>query len=213
MRRSWRAAIAAGLVVGALGASGCRDEGDVHVASLSFDGNRAFSTGALKNVVATRAGGGWLPWSRKRYFTRNVFDADLERLKMFYADRGYPSLRVTGVAIEFNDDKTAVRLRISLDEGAPVLVDKIAFRGLEGAPAEVTQRLDSLPLKAGRPRDRQHVAASRERLTFLLRDHGFAQAAVTTDEAPGASADRRRGDLRRDARRAVDVWRGDDQGS
>ena len=190
MWRSWRAAIAAGLVVGALGVSGCRDEGDVQVASLSFDGNRAFSAGALKNVVATRAGGGWLPWSRKRYFTRNVFDADLERLKMFYADRGYPSLRVTGVAIDFNDAKTAVRLRISLDEGAPILVERIAFRGLESAPDEVTQRLDTLPLKAGRPRDRQHVAASRERLTFLLRDHGFAQAAVTTEEAPGPSADR-----------------------
>ena len=187
---SWRAIAAAGLVAAAIGAAGCREEGDVRVASVSFDGNRAFSAGQLKTVVATRAGGGWLPWSRKRYFTRNVFDADLERLKMFYADRGYPSLRITGVAIDFNDDKTAVRLRISLDEGAPIMVERIAFSGLETAPAEVTERLDSLPLKAGRPRDRQHVAASRERLTFLLRDHGFAQAAVVSREAPGSAADR-----------------------
>ena len=187
---SWRAVAAVGLVAAAIGAAGCRDEGDVRVASVSFDGNRAFSAGQLKTVVATRAGGGWLPWSRKRYFTRNVFDADLERLKMFYADRGYPSLRVTGVAIDFNDDKTAVRLRISLDEGAPIIVEQIAFAGLETAPEEVTERLASLPLKAGRPRDRQHVAASRERLTFLLRDHGFAQAAVVSREVPGSAADR-----------------------
>jgi outer membrane protein assembly complex protein YaeT len=190
LRPSCRAIAATALViVVAAGTSACHEEGDVQVASLTFEGNRVFSDGRLKAVVATRVSGR-LPWSRKRYFTRSVFDADLERVKAFYLDRGYPSLRVTSVGVDFNEKKDAVHLRVVLDEGAPVIVERIAFSGLESAPPTVTDRLDSLPLKAGVPRDRQLVAASRERLTFLLKDRGFAKAAVTSRESAGSEPDR-----------------------
>lgn len=177
------------LVGAALGAFGCHDDGDVIVASLTFEGNRAFADGRLRAVVATRPSGR-LPWSRKRYFTRSIFDADAERLKAFYTDRGYPSARVSSVAVDFNDKKDAVRLRVVIDEGAPVLVENIVFGGLDSARPRVTNQLDSLPLKSGAPRDRQLVAASRERLAFLLRDDGFAQAAVTSRETPGSQPNR-----------------------
>jgi outer membrane protein assembly complex protein YaeT len=187
-QRCHAAAIAALLVAGA-SASACRDEGDVRVASLTFEGNKAFSNGQLAAVVATKASGR-LPWSQKRYFTRHVFDADLERLRGFYTDRGYPAVRVTSVGVEFTEKKDAVRLRIAIDEGAPLLVEDIKFEGLEGVPKAVTDRLDSLPLKRGAPRDRQLVAASRERLAFILRDTGYAYAAVTSQEASTAQANR-----------------------
>ena len=101
------------LVLAAAVAGACHEEGDVQVAALTFEGNQAFKDGQLKEVVVTRASGK-LPWSRKTFFNRREFDADLERLTAFYADRGYPQARISALDAEFNDDKTAVRLTIRI---------------------------------------------------------------------------------------------------
>lgn len=181
----WLAAV----VMATAASSACHEEGDVRVASLSFDGNRAFSSSQLDDVVVTHATGR-LPWARPRYFSRATFDADLQRLAAFYEDRGYPDARVTSVDVDFNDKRDAVRLRVHLDEGTPVLVERVAFTGLENAPVEVTGALDTIPLKAGAPRDRHLVAASRERVTFLLRDRGFPHARVESQESAGSQPKR-----------------------
>src|SRR5512134_1088249 len=89
----------------------CREEGAIKVTDLSFNGNKAVSTSDLKNVLATGESG-WLPWSTKRYFDREEFDQDLKRIQAFYADRGYPRVRVQGVDVQFNDARDEVRVRI-----------------------------------------------------------------------------------------------------
>jgi outer membrane protein insertion porin family len=182
---AWLAAVA----LAAVASSACHEEGDVRVTSLTFDGNRAFNSSRLSEVVSTRVTG-WLPWARPRYFSRATFDADQERLRAFYVDRGYPDARVTSVDIDFNEKRDAVRLRVHLDEGEPLLVERIAFTGLDNVPPEVTEALDTIPLKAGAPRDRHFVAASRERVTFLLRDRGFPHARVESQESPGTQPKR-----------------------
>jgi hypothetical protein len=64
--------------------------------------------GPAGNALATRENAkipvvGWeLPWGRKNYFDRNRFDTDLKRIAAFYADRGYPDARVTGVEPKLN---------------------------------------------------------------------------------------------------------------
>ena len=174
------------LVASAL-SSGCHDEGDVKVASLKIEGNRAFKSGQLSDLMVTQATG-WLPWARPRYFNRGVFDRDLESLIAFYEDRGYPEARIANVEVNFNEKKDAVRLVVRIDEGAPLLVERIDFSGLDGIAQDTIDRLKRLPQAAGQPRDRQAVAASRERVTFILRDSGYAHARVTSEEIAGTGA-------------------------
>jgi outer membrane protein insertion porin family len=180
LARGWLVAVALMAVAG----SACHEEGDARVSSIGFDGNQVFSSKRLKDVIVTRATG-WQPWARPRFFNRTVFDADLQRLKAFYDDRGYPDAQVTSVDVNFNTKHDAVSLFIHLNEGTPLVVERVAFTGLEGVPPEVTGALTNLPQKAGVPRDRQLVAATRERVTFLLRDHGYPHARVESGEAPG----------------------------
>src|SRR5689334_19207528 len=78
--------------------SACHEEGDIQVKSLSITGNSAFKSSVITNVLATRQSG-WLPWSPRHYFDRAEFDADLERIKAFYADHGYPHARVADVDV------------------------------------------------------------------------------------------------------------------
>ena len=172
------------LVASAL-SSGCHDEGDVKVASLKFEGNRAFKSGQLSDLMVTQSSG-WLPWARPRFFNREVFDRDLESLIAFYEDRGYPEAKISGVEVNFNEKKDAVRLVVRIDEGEPLVVERVDFSGLDGVPQETIDRLKTLPQAAGKPRDRQAVAASRERVTFLLRDSGYAHARVESEETSGS---------------------------
>ena len=181
LARGWLAAV---VLTTAVVGSACHEEGDARVSSLDFEGNHVFNGKQLRDVVATRATG-WLPWARPRFFSRKVFDTDLQRLKAFYDDRGYPDAQVTAADVTFNAKHDAVSLRIHLNEGAPLVVERLAFTGLEGVPPEVTAALTNLPQKAGAPRDRQLVAATRERVTFVLRDRGYPHAHVESHETPG----------------------------
>jgi len=180
--RAARSALLSALVwlPGVVSTAGAQDR-DIHVASLAFEGNEAFADSQLKAVIVTRAPG-WWPWSKRPFFNRSTFDQDLDRLRAFYDDRGFPDARVTGVDVEFTASRDGVRLRIHLDEGEPMIVDRVEFTGLDDAPPDVTSALGDLPVLSGMRRDRQRISAAREQLTFLLRDHGYPSASVTSDE-------------------------------
>ena len=162
----------------------CHEEGDIEVVSLAFDGNQTFSKKQLEAVIVTEPSG-WLPWARKRFFNRTEFEADLERLRAFYEDRGFPSARISALGVEFNADNSAVRLRIGIEEGPPTIVQAVELTGVDALSAEARELLQHLPLQPGARRDRQLLAASRERATFLLRDSGYAHARVSASEQEG----------------------------
>jgi outer membrane protein assembly complex protein YaeT len=166
----------------------CHEEGDIQVKSLSITGNDAFKSSVITNVLATRQSG-WLPWSPRHYFDRAEFDADLERIKAFYADHGYPHARVADVDVTFNATRTAVDLTMRIEEGAPTVVESVTFVGFDVLDATVRAPLDAPPLAVGKPRDRDAVRATRDLSSRLLRDNGYALAAVTVRETPTTDAD------------------------
>lgn len=168
----------------ALGGAGCHEDSGVAVSSLTFEGNRAFPTARLKAVLATRQSG-WLPWSPKHYFDRAEFERDAKRLQAFYADRGYPDMRIAGVDVKLNDKKDKVALTVHLDEGQPVIVDAVRFEGFD-LPAEIQRALDTAPIKAGQPRDRELVRSTRDLGARLLRDNGYPHAKVEVTEQVAA---------------------------
>ena len=162
----------------------CHEAGDVKVASLTFKGNHAFKTRTLSRLLVTQASSK-LPWARPHYFNRQTFEVDLKRVTGYYVDHGYPDARVTSMAIDFTPAKDAVHLAIEIDEGAPLLIEAVEISGLEPVPEGVRTTVSDAAVKTGAPRDRQLVAASRERMAFLLRDNGYARARVTTGERDG----------------------------
>src|SRR5690606_20419455 len=98
----------------------------IRVASLTITGNQAVTDADIRAVLATRAGGR-LPWSPAAPFNRERFQADLTRIRQLYNARGYPDARVTGIDADLNESGDAVRLRVEIDEGEPVVVEAIRF--------------------------------------------------------------------------------------
>lgn len=174
-----------------LAASGCREKGGVRVSSLKFTGMHAVAENQLKNVLATGEGdkvlGIEMPWSRKRYFSREQFEADLKRIVAFYKDRGFPDARVTSFDAKLSSDQTSVDVTINISEGEPIRVERVVLEGLESLPDQHRHGFeDKLPLQPGKPLDRALVQASREAVLDELKDHGHPYASVRVAEEQGA---------------------------
>ena len=178
-------------LLGILCAAACREDGDIQITGLSFDGVEQADTDALANALQTKKGS-WIPWGRKRYFDRRAFEADLKRIEAFYRDRGFPDARVRGFDVQLNDTQDKVDVTIDIDEGEPIRVVDIELRGFEVLPEDERQRLrDTLPLQPGRPLDRQLEIAARERALNALRDGGYPYALVSLTEIDTAPKQRR----------------------
>lgn len=168
-------------------AAACKEEGGVKVSSFTFNGAKAVTPAQLKSVLATNASSR-LPWGQKHYFSRDQFEADLKRIVAFYKDRGYPDARITSFDAKLNADQTSVNISVTIDEGAPVRVERVVFDGFDGVPPQHLTALKSkLPLQAGHPLDRALLQASRESTLDELRDHGFPYASVKMAEVAGTS--------------------------
>jgi len=167
------------------------DQAGVEVKDLSFTGNTAVSSAQLESILAT-AQSAKLPWGARQYFNRQEFEADLKRVVAFYRDRGYPDARVRSFDARLSDDQKSVRLRIDVEEGDPIRVERVVLTGLDPIPEEHLRDLETrLPLKAGEPLDRALLQASREAVIDELKDHGYPNPDVSVAEAPGSSARQR----------------------
>ncbi len=174
-----------------LAASACKEEGTVTVNSLKFVGVNAVDADRLKGALATRTSSK-LPWSKKSYFDRSRFDADLKRLQAFYVDRGYPDARVTGFDVKLNDKQDEVDITITIEEGQPETIASIEFVGFDQVPPEHLSDLKSrMPIKVGQPRDRQLVVTTHEMAVNELKDHGFPYARIATAEADAGDPKRK----------------------
>lgn len=162
--------------------AGCRDEGDVQIASLKLEGVKSVNAGQLRNALQTKQGSR-LPWGKKRYFDRRAFEADLQRIQAFYRDRGFPDARITSFDVKLDETQKKVDLTINISEGEPILVAQIRLEGFDVLPQSERKALEAgLPLQPGKPLDRQLAVAARERGINMLRDHGYAYAEVQLDE-------------------------------
>lgn len=171
------------VLVGVTCVAGCREEGDIQISGLHFNGVEQVDKGALTSALQTKQGS-WIPWSRKRYFDRRAFEADLKRIEAFYRDRGFPDARVRSFDVRLNEAQDKVDVTVDIVEGEPIRVDAIEIRGFDVLPADRQSALqETLPLQPGRPLDRQFVTASRERALNALRDDGYPYAEVTVEEA------------------------------
>jgi outer membrane protein assembly complex protein YaeT len=154
----------------------------IKVTSVQVHGAKQLGAGRVKSIIGTRASS-WLPWGRKRYFDRAVFDADLGRIEAYYADRGYPDAKVTAFEAMLNDRQDAIRVSFTIDEGAPLRVDRIALDGFDVLAArDVANLRRVLPLQPGAIADRAQITATQTMATRALQDRGYPLALVSTEE-------------------------------
>src|SRR5204862_2042710 len=157
----------------------------IKVTSLKIHGADQLGAGRVASILGTHSSS-WLPWGRKRYFDRAVFNADIGRIEAYYVDRGFPDAKVTAFDAMLNDRQNAVRISITVNEGQPLRVDRIALDGFGVLrPRALTTLRRQLPLQPGAIADRAQITATQTMATRALQDRGYPLALVSTEETRG----------------------------
>jgi outer membrane protein insertion porin family/translocation and assembly module TamA len=150
------------------------DPGDREVKSLEFRGNHAFSGSDLEVRIATTESG-WFRrhigfFGAKHCLDRSELPLDVLRLKKFYHDNGYYNTQVDTLVQPLGDD--GVRVRFTIDEGAPVIIDSLAITGLDSVPNRADV-LAGLALHTGMPFNIGLLYAELDTITARLRNTGY----------------------------------------
>lgn len=86
------------------------------IAAINFTGNNAMSGGNLKGALLTKETGilSWL--LRDDTYDEQKLAVDRERVRLYYANRGYPDAQVTSVA-EYDAARNAYFINFTINEG------------------------------------------------------------------------------------------------
>lgn len=143
---------------------------------ISLTGNHIFPTSTLLHQFTLRAPGLFTRFTHNDQYSREKLEADLERLRSFYLDRGYLDFRITNVQVTETSDKSGVEIVISLSEGAQYRVSAVRLAGTFIVPEPELARLVSLhPGDVFSPRE---LTDSIQRIGDRLGDDGYAFANV-----------------------------------
>jgi len=123
--------------------SGSEDQrtSNLQVQRLEIEGNESFSTEEILNLFSTRE----TPWwgaqiayslfgdkigNPPSYFERVAFDADIERLKNYYRENGFPDVEIIH-DLKRNITKQTVTISLTIKENHPLRIDSVLFLGIE----------------------------------------------------------------------------------
>jgi outer membrane protein assembly complex protein YaeT len=169
------------------GAQGpARDETDLVVRQLGFEGNEAIPSEVLANAIST-TNSSWfarkwpfrsLGLGEKRYFNEEEFQRDVLRLHVLYRRSGYPDVTVDTTVRRTQE---GVWITFAIREGRPILVRSLELIGIDTLRPWLQRILRrDLPLETGDPFNRYAMQATADSITRRLKDRGYPEARVFT---------------------------------
>lgn len=157
------------------------------VKQFVLDGVKQFSVAEIKGGLKTRestwrskGGVRWMPvlGQDRQYFNYVHWRQDLDRIRTYYAARGYFGAKIVSESITENPEEGTIRLAITVSEGSPTLIDEIVVDGLETAEVPSTRLMNAVPMGEGDVFRESDYAAAKRSLRTQLENAGYAYATV-----------------------------------
>jgi outer membrane protein insertion porin family len=152
-------------------------EGEVaRIREIRIVGAKAFSESRLLGEFEASASG-WLSWYTKgdRY-SRAKLNADLEKLRAWYLNRGYLDFEIESSQVAISPDRQDITITITIREGQVFTVTAVRLEGnFLGRDDEFRSLVSVVP---GQPYRGDEVVASVRRFSELFATFGFAFARV-----------------------------------
>ncbi len=149
------------------------DEGPrVRIAKVSFSGNSAIKTAALRGAIKTRTTD-WFIWPA--YYVEERPVEDVARLQNIYQAKGFLDAGITARR-EFSKDRRKVRITFVIDEGPVYGIEKIVFTGNEHFDEKELRA--ELKLQQGQIYNERKARSDVKRLLKFYRENGFIDAKI-----------------------------------
>ena len=152
-------------------------EGDIaKIKEIHVVGAKAFSESTLLDLMDLSVGG-WLTWYTKTdRYARPKLNADLEKIRSHYLNRGYLEFDVKSTQVTISPDKQEISITITIEEGQPYVVAGVRLEGeYLGRDEDFRRRVLIKPGEAYRGDD---VTATVRLFTDLYGTYGYAFARI-----------------------------------
>ncbi len=152
------------------------------VDSLNFVGNRKFTDGDLRDVVATKQSAWWRFFTGGDSYDPARLDVDKELLRRFYLSKGYADVQVTSAVAELSRDRKAFVITYTIFEGPRYNFGNVdvALKA-EADGLNLGDMKNMLTLAGGQTFDASRVDDNGDKLIDYLGKHGFAFLNVKPD--------------------------------
>lgn len=152
-------------------------EGDAaKIANIRIVGASVFSESTLLEQFELSPTG-WFSWYTKTdRYSRSKLNADLEKLRAYYVNRGYLEFAIESTQVTISPDKQTISVAISVREGQPYTVTAVRLEGDYLGKEEEFRSL--VLLRPGQPYRGDAAAATAKRFQDLYGLYGYAFARI-----------------------------------
>ncbi len=166
------------VILGAPSAPRAQTAAPPMVRFIRFVGLKSFEPGRLEKIMVTQAKR--LRWGRGVPLDEAVLRNDLERIETFYKSQGFYEARVLSHRLIQLGGREVI-LEITLDEGLPVMVDRVELT-VDGDPTGPwhDDLLAAIPLKPGRRFTTPDFEETEKTVRHFLSLWGYPRADVRT---------------------------------
>jgi len=152
-------------------------EGDAaRIREIRIVGATVFSETTLKDLFELTSTG-WFSWySKSDRYSRTKLNADLEKLRAYYTNRGYLEFAIESTQVTISPDKQSISVAISIKEGQPYTVTSVRLEG--DYLGKENEFRAFVSLRPGQPYRGNAVADTTKRFTDLFGLYGYAFARI-----------------------------------
>ncbi|MBW6486428.1 MAG: outer membrane protein assembly factor BamA [Syntrophobacterales bacterium] len=157
------------------------ENGKLFVQDILFEGNRAFTTRELRNMMTTKEWGIFHFFTDSGLLKKEQLRQDIDKLKAFYLNNGFINVQIAEPAV--THDAKGIYIKISVAEGQQYRVGKVEITGDQLA-APRKELLAKLKILKKDFYDRDAVMRDMDYLTQAANDEGYASADILPGTTP-----------------------------
>ena len=146
------------------------------IKEIKVIGNHKFTDKQLLKDFSLSVPGFWSFFSSADQYSKEKLDADLEKLRSYYLDRGYLEFKIDSTQVSITPDKEHVYIIIHVTEGPIYTVSGVELSGnLLGKDAQIGKLLQ---VHKGDVFSRQKIIDTNTAITKFLGNFGYAFANI-----------------------------------
>jgi outer membrane protein insertion porin family len=152
-----------------------KENGKIYVKSITFEGNEAYSSKELKNMMSSSEYTIFSFFSDSGMLKREQLKQDIQKLNAYYFNNGFINSQVGEP--EITHDEKGIYIKIKIKEGKRFKFGKIEISG-DSLIKPRPELLQALKIKEGNNYDRESLSKDIDFLTQACNDEGYAIADV-----------------------------------
>ncbi len=149
-----------------------QEKNKFEIKNITIKGITAFDEVSITNLMHTKKSSLF----NKSYFDKKIIEDDIHSIEIFYHDQGYLDAKVLKYDTQVNKDSTSVNINIFIDEGEPIKILSIEFKGVEAVNEEELKNIISITSDTFFRRSK--IIESKISILSYYYSHGYSDAEV-----------------------------------